>query len=339
MSPQGDEGWKLLPGWSAKISGRDLIIFSDVRRFKVSAQVEFSKDLPGLLITGLWHNAEGERALKGASGLIEELRAMKLLMPVAGMLIPDSVRHTSSRQAEYFEHIGLDARDASRRIVSSRVLVLGLGGTGSIAIQHLVGAGVRDFVLVDYDTVEAANFERQFLYASADLGRLKVDAARDYVLARKPSANLRTFEAKIEIQDDIEKIIQEVGDVSLVLLCLDDPPEAAFEVCPTVLWDRQIPFLQGGVMIRSGFYGPLFDHKRSSHGPREFLVGRPEASELRPSRTTICFAPYNTIIASAIAADAIHYLAGAYDAVDFNTRTFVDFQRGTKKKIGPRSCV
>lgn len=65
------------------------------------------------------------------------------------------------------------------RLKAASVGVVGVGGLGSAAATYLAAAGVGKLVLVDKDTVEASNLNRQILHTQADLGRLKVDSAAD----------------------------------------------------------------------------------------------------------------------------------------------------------------
>ena len=64
-----------------------------------------------------------------------------------------------------------------QRLKAGRVLIVGAGGLGSPAALYLAAAGVGTIGLVDFDTVDATNLQRQILYGTADVGRPKLDAA------------------------------------------------------------------------------------------------------------------------------------------------------------------
>jgi molybdopterin/thiamine biosynthesis adenylyltransferase len=66
-----------------------------------------------------------------------------------------------------------------QRLKAARVLIVGAGGLGAPASLYLAAAGVGTLVLIDPDQVDRSNLQRQVLYAEADLGRAKVDAARE----------------------------------------------------------------------------------------------------------------------------------------------------------------
>jgi molybdopterin/thiamine biosynthesis adenylyltransferase len=81
--------------------------------------------------------------------------------------------------------------DGQARIASSNVLVIGAGGLGCAVLPYLCAAGVGHLTIVDHDRVEEGNLHRQPLYRMSDIGRLKVQAARDALSALNPEVDLR----------------------------------------------------------------------------------------------------------------------------------------------------
>ncbi|HUR63682.1 MAG TPA: HesA/MoeB/ThiF family protein [Candidatus Thermoplasmatota archaeon] len=102
-----------------------------------------------------------------------------------------------------------------RRVRRGRVLVVGLGGLGCPAALYLAGAGVGTIGLMDFDTVEASNLHRQPLYAAADVGRLKVQAARDRLLALDPGLDVRARPQRFGPGNTVE-------GYDVVLSCTDE---------------------------------------------------------------------------------------------------------------------
>lgn len=82
------------------------------------------------------------------------------------------------------------------RLAVPRVGVLGCGGIGSNVVLFLARSGVRRFLLVDFDRVEASNLNRQ-CYFPGDLGRLKAEALRDHVLSLDPAIEVETRVARV----------------------------------------------------------------------------------------------------------------------------------------------
>ncbi len=83
------------------------------------------------------------------------------------------------------------------RLKAARVLLIGVGGLGSPAALYLAAAGVGTLGLVDYDTVDESNLQRQVLFDTADVGRLKTSVARARLEALNPST--RVAEHAIEL--------------------------------------------------------------------------------------------------------------------------------------------
>jgi molybdopterin/thiamine biosynthesis adenylyltransferase len=92
----------------------------------------------------------------------------------------------------YARHIHLKEVGASgqRRLLSAKVLVIGAGGLGSPLIQYLAAAGVGVIGVVDDDTVDLSNLQRQVLHTTAHVGAAKVDSVIDGVRAINPDIRI-----------------------------------------------------------------------------------------------------------------------------------------------------
>ncbi|WP_028045960.1 ThiF family adenylyltransferase [Cellulomonas sp. URHE0023] len=76
--------------------------------------------------------------------------------------------------------------DGQRRLRNARVCVIGAGGLGAPVLQYLAAAGVGTIGIVDDDTVDVSNLQRQVIHGTADVGRAKVDSAADSIAALDP---------------------------------------------------------------------------------------------------------------------------------------------------------
>ncbi len=85
---------------------------------------------------------------------------------------------------------------AQIRLLNARVLVIGAGGLGCSALQYLAAAGVGSIGLVDYDVVTISNLHRQVLYTTSDLGKKKVYAAMQRLLAMNPDIQIIPFDTR-----------------------------------------------------------------------------------------------------------------------------------------------
>lgn len=80
-----------------------------------------------------------------------------------------------------------------KKLAESSVLVIGAGGLGAPLLLYLAAAGVGKIGIIDPDRVALSNLPRQILYETADIGRLKVEAARDVLEERNPEVVLEMY--------------------------------------------------------------------------------------------------------------------------------------------------
>ena len=92
----------------------------------------------------------------------------------------------------YARHIILPGigGEGQEKLGEARVLVVGAGGLGSPAAMYLAAAGIGTIGLVDFDDVELSNLQRQLLHDTDDVGRPKVDSARDRLRALNPNVEV-----------------------------------------------------------------------------------------------------------------------------------------------------
>lgn len=90
--------------------------------------------------------------------------------------------------------VGLDGQ---RRLKAARVLCIGAGGLGSPATLYLAAAGVGTIGLVDFDVVDFSNLQRQILHGTPDVGRPKLESARDRLTAVNPNVRIETHETAL----------------------------------------------------------------------------------------------------------------------------------------------
>ncbi len=87
--------------------------------------------------------------------------------------------------------------DGQRRLKATRVLLVGVGGLGSPAALYLAAAGVGHVTLVDFDVVDVTNLQRQVLHGTGDLGRPKVESARDRLRDLNPHVSVDAVAARV----------------------------------------------------------------------------------------------------------------------------------------------
>src|SRR5205823_10220602 len=106
----------------------------------------------------------------------------------AGLPLDMPVRLTEAQRARYSRHLMIPevGEVGQARLLKSKVLLLGAGGLGSPAALYLAAAGVGTLGLVDADTVDASNLQRQILHATSRVGMPKVESAAKTIAEINP---------------------------------------------------------------------------------------------------------------------------------------------------------
>ncbi|MGA1798724.1 molybdopterin-synthase adenylyltransferase MoeB [Sphingomonas sp. 4RDLI-65] len=117
--------------------------------------------------------------------------------------------------ARYARHIVLKEFGGSgqARLKAATVVVVGAGGIGSPAIQYLGAAGIGRLILIDDDTVEPSNLQRQTIFTTADTGTAKAEAAAAAVRRINPHVTVETRRARI----DTTNVADLLGGATVVL--------------------------------------------------------------------------------------------------------------------------
>ncbi len=119
--------------------------------------------------------------------------------------LPDLTRDELLR---YSRHITLPEIGAAgqQRLKAARVLCVGAGGLGSPAAMYLAAAGVGTLGLVDFDTVDLTNLQRQLLHGTADVGRSKLESARARLQTINPHVHIEPHHHAITAANAIDLI-------------------------------------------------------------------------------------------------------------------------------------
>ncbi|MFH2094070.1 MAG: HesA/MoeB/ThiF family protein, partial [Bacteroidota bacterium] len=127
---------------------------------------------------------------------------------------------TESEKQRYSRHIVLPeiGIKGQEKLKKAKVLVVGAGGLGSPALFYLAAAGVGTIGIVEYDSVEISNLQRQILYRTADIGKNKADIAADRLRELNPHITIEVYDKKLN-SNNAETII---SNYDLVVDCPDN---------------------------------------------------------------------------------------------------------------------
>ena len=124
--------------------------------------------------------------------------------------------------------IGLLGKENFDLIQDKVIAVFGLGGVGGTALEALARTGFKHFLLIDFDKVDPSNLNRQILYTRKDIGRNKVEAAKERILSINPEADIKAYQLKaqdFDFNQKIDFIVDAIDDVNGKLYLLSKAQE------------------------------------------------------------------------------------------------------------------
>lgn len=133
-----------------------------------------------------------------------------------------------------------------QKLLGSRALVIGVGGLGAPVATYLTASGVGHLTLVDHDTVELTNLQRQPIHTTHTLGELKVESARKMLAALNPDVRVSTVNRKLGERE----LIEAVQATDVVIDCSDNFP-TRFAVNRACVAARK-PLVSGAVVRFEG---------------------------------------------------------------------------------------
>src|SRR6266540_2320806 len=123
---------------------------------------------------------------------------------------PSRYALTPERVTRYSRHIIMPQVGSvgQRKLFEAKVLIVGAGGLGSPVALYLALAGVGTIGIVDFDTVDLSNLQRQILHQNDDIGKAKVVSAKETLNAYNPDVNVITHEVPLHSENAIEILSQ-----------------------------------------------------------------------------------------------------------------------------------
>ncbi len=120
----------------------------------------------------------------------------------------ENIQFSKEELARYNRHIIIKefGLEAQRKLKASKVLVIGSGGLGSPVLLYLAAAGVGTIGIVDFDVVDDSNLQRQVLFGVNDVGKPKVEAAKQRLQSLNPFINLEVHNVQFTSKNALDLI-------------------------------------------------------------------------------------------------------------------------------------
>lgn len=231
------------------------------------------------------------------------------------------------RQLRWFAQRDLCPVGAQTTLMDTSALVVGLGGLGGAVAEALLRAGIGCLTGVDCDRVERENLPRQTLYEVRDVGRAKVIAAQQRLLAvAPPAASVSVMEQRLTAESDVRALLEAV-DPGVVVLAADTPALALLRWFGKVCEERGVPLITAGQHMPLVYVGPFVVPGRT------LCVACALGTPLDDELATLVdawdvplpgFGPADLLAASVLTSEVIAWLTGTHAPASLGARLEID---------------
>ena len=155
---------------------------------------------------------------------------------------------TPEQVQRYSRHIIMDqvGSQGQRKLLESKVLIVGAGGLGSPSAVYLTLAGVGTVGIVDFDVVDISNLQRQILHQYADIGRPKVESAEGTIKAYNPDTIVQIHETPLTSENAMEII----GQYDVIINGVDNFPTRY--LVNDAAYSLNKPLVDGSILMFDG---------------------------------------------------------------------------------------
>ncbi len=205
----------------------------------------------------------------------------------------------------YSRHLLLEEIDVAgqEKLLGSHMLIIGAGGLGSAAAPYLAAAGLGKITLVDHDTVELTNLQRQIMHKQNSIGKSKVASGKEFLQGINPNLIIDTLEAKAS-----ETLLDNLlPNIDIVLDCTDN--FATRHLINAACLKHQVPLVSGSALKFDGQLS-VFDFRNASSPCYACLFSPEEQPEEISCASMGIFSPLVGIIGAMQAAQALQVLIG-----------------------------
>ena len=211
---------------------------------------------------------------------------------------------TDEQLARYSRHITLKEIGVrgQKKLLAAKVLIIGAGGLGAPAAMYLTAAGVGTIGVADSDRVELSNLQRQIIHSTNDVGKAKVESAKETMNALNTDVNIVTYETRITS----ENIADIIRDYDFVIDGADNFP-TKFLINDACVLGRK-PFCHAGILR---FEGQLMTYVPDKGPCYRCIFGAPPPRDAVPScREAGVIGAMAGVIGSMQALEAVKYITG-----------------------------
>jgi molybdopterin/thiamine biosynthesis adenylyltransferase len=212
---------------------------------------------------------------------------------------------TNEQLERYSRHIILKdiGVKGQKQLAAAKVLIIGAGGLGAPAAMYLAAAGVGRIGIADADVVDLSNLQRQIIHTTNDLGKPKVESARETIQAINPDVDVRTYNEFIYSRN----ILDLLAEYDYVLDGTDNFP-AKFLINDACVMANK-PFTHAGIIRFEGQLMTVIPHQTPCY--RCVFTNPPPKGAVPTCREAGIVGAMAGVIGCLQALEAIKYITGA----------------------------
>ena len=234
--------------------------------------------------------------------------------------------------------VGIEGQE---KLANAKVLVVGAGGLGSPVLLYLAAAGIGTIGIIDDDSVDISNLQRQVLHRTDDVGRLKVDSAKEQLLALDPNLNIVEHHTRL----NPENALSLFSGWDIVVDGTDNIPTRYLidDACHLL----SIPWVYGSIHRFEGQVS--FFSSKENRCYRDLFPEAPPASALQNCAEAGVFGVLPGVVGSLQATEVIKHVVGMgsslvgrlliYDAESMSMQTLQFGELDSKPEINDLSLV
>ncbi|MDK0981215.1 MAG: ThiF family adenylyltransferase [Clostridium perfringens] len=237
------------------------------------------------------------------------------------------------KQIDFFSNFVSDPNEIPKILKNKKIVIIGIGGVGCIAIQHLISCGVKNLIFIDNDIVNESNLNRQYCYNKKQVGMSKIEAIKSYINDLDMNISAKFYKNFINSTEDLKNILASEENIDFILQCADRPSIKIKNYALKYAMETDIPISFIGIGVYDGFWGPLLDKKDEMI--KFYKYNKEMLSKIRSLSdiTTSSIGFTNSIVTSFFIKDVIMYLIGINKVSSKNKILQINFDTNSISEV------
>ncbi len=192
---------------------------------------------------------------------------------------------------------------------NKHIMIIGLGAVGSEILRQLLAINIKNFTLIDYDTVDITNLNRQFYFNINDIGKNKLEVIKNKITYEYNNLKINIFNKKINSEKDLFEIINALPKIDFIICSADTPILEIKKIILNISIKFKLPTIFCGLSVDNGTIGPLLtttSKKNKYLNKLNKLLNSANFKNINICKSS--FGVTNSIISNFVSYDIIMYL-------------------------------